>query len=310
MRASIVFSVLLFQQTLGGLAFPVSKYGLIQIEPFTFAFYRFILASSVLLTLNWLRMRRKRKKVKVRPIEKSDYLKIFGLGVLIIPFNQVAYLFGQSLTTASHGALLFATSPIWLFLAGLLLLNEKFVLRRVVGVILGIAGVVIILRGGAVELDGRHLLGDLIILGAVLAWVFYTVLGKPLVLKYGAFRVTAYVLSCGSALYFPFGLYRALHFDYSSVPPLTWLCVLYMALAVSVISYVLWYWLLKHMETTRMAVFNNLQPVIASAVALVFLNEPFTLSLAIGGLVVITGVLITEKRRSATATDTPRAKGK
>lgn len=282
-----LISVLLLQQTLGALAFTIAKFGLMQIEPFTFAFYRFVISAIVLLVI--VRLRRVQP-----PVEKRDFIKIFGLGALIIPFNQVAFLVGQRLTAASHGSLLFATVPIWLFLAGIIHLKEKFVLRRGIGVTMGLIGVVVIIGGGVEEIGSQYLWGDLIILGSVLAFSYYTVLGKPLVIKYGAFRVTAYALSFGSALYFPFGLYRAWTFDYSAAEPAAWLSVLYFALGMSVAAYVLWYWLLKRMETTRLAVFSNLQPVLATAAAAVLLGEPIGPSLIIGGLIVLTGVLITE----------------
>jgi len=282
-----IFLILLIQQILGGLAFPIAKYGLAQIEPFTFAFFRFMIAAIVLLVITKLRN-------KQPPVEKKDYIKIIGLGALIILLNQTTYLFGQKLTTASHAALIFATVPIWLFVAAFIHLKEKFVLRRGIGVVLGLTGVLIVIRGGAVQLNSQYLWGDLIIFGAVLAWVYYTVLGKPLVLKYGAFRVTAYSLASGTALYFPFGLYRTCSFDYSHVTPGAWLSVLYMAVALSVVAYVLWYWLLKQIDTSRLAVFQNLSPIFAGSAAILFLNEPMSLSLIIGGVIVLTGVIITE----------------
>jgi len=285
--APMVVFTLLIQQFLSGLTFPIAKFGLDLIEPFTFAFFRFCLSSITLLAI--VAFRRPHP-----PVEKHDMLKLFGLGVLIIPFNQTAYLAGQKLTAAGHGALLFATVPIWLFLAGIIHLKEKFLLRRGIGVTLGMAGVLAMVGGGALKIDNRYLWGDLIILMAVLAWVYYTILGKPLVMKYGAIRVTAYSLSFGSAVYFPFGFYRAMKFDYSAVPWTAWLSVLYAALGVSVTAYVLWYWLIKHMDASRLAVFNNIQPVIASIAAFLFLGETLDLSFILGGAIVLIGVIITE----------------
>ncbi|MCH9024701.1 MAG: DMT family transporter, partial [candidate division Zixibacteria bacterium] len=100
-----VVGVLVFQQTMAALAFPISKYGLEIIEPFAFGFYRFIISSLVLLAIN-------RFLNHSIPIEKKDYWKIWGLGVLIIPLNQLAFLYGQSMTSSGHGAILFATTPI------------------------------------------------------------------------------------------------------------------------------------------------------------------------------------------------------
>jgi drug/metabolite transporter (DMT)-like permease len=284
---NILITALISQQLLSALAFPIAKFGLSQIEPFTFAFFRFLISASVLLLLVNL-------KKFPNSIEKKDYWKLLGLGLLIIPFNQTAYLVGQRMTSAGHGAILFATVPLWMFITGMLHLKEKFVWRRGIGVAVGLTGVLIIMGGGAATFSTRYLWGDLIVLEAVLAWVYYSILGKPLVIKYGAFRVTAYSLAFGTIFYFPFGLYRALHFDYSGVSAGAWISVLYYSLGISVTAYVLWYWLLKHMEATRLAVFNNIQPVIASVVALVFFGEPIGPGLLIGGSIVLAGVLITE----------------
>ncbi len=284
---SIIISVLLIQQILGALAFPITKYGLQFIEPFVFAFYRFVIASVVLLVVVSFR------KYDVK-IEKSDYKKIFGLGVLIIPFNQVLFLLGQSYTAASHGSLMFATMPIWILLAAYFHLKEKLVLRRVIGICIALGGVATVLVSGAISLGTEYLFGDLLILIAVLAWAYYTIFGKKLVKKYGALRITAYALSSGSLLYMPFGLYKAVNFDYAIVPLEAWWSVVYMAIGTSVLAYVLWYWVLKYMEASRIAVYHNVQPFLAAGVAYLWLGEPISATLIIGGLIAISGIVIAE----------------
>ena len=283
----LLISALLSQQILGGLTFPIAKLGLESIEPFTFAFFRFIISAAVLFAI--VRMRNSHPK-----IEKSDKWRIIGLGVLIIPFNQVMYLYGQKLTAAGHGALLFATSPLWVFLAALFHLNEKLVWRRAVGVVVGLAGVIVIMWTGAKNFGSDYLWGDLIILIAVLAWVYYTILGKPLARKYGALRVTAYALGSGTLLYLPFGLYAAMQFDYSQATFAGWMSVLYVAIGTSVLSYVLWYWVLKYMDASRIAVFQNLQPVLAAGVAYVMIGEEITMNFVVGSIVALAGVIIAE----------------
>ncbi len=285
--AGFIIGVLIFQQTLGALTFPVAKFGLTFIEPFAFAFYRFAISSVVLLTIvTFMR--------HAIPIEKSDYWKIMGLGFLIIPFNQAMYLVGQSMTGAGHGALLFATVPIWILIGALIHLRERPSMRRIIGVIVALTGVVIVMTTGAVEISSDYLWGDLIILIAVLAWAYYAVLGKNLVRKYGALRVTAYALASGSLLYFPFGLYFALKLDYGAVPLAAWGSVAYAGIGVSVVAYVLWYWVLKYFEASRVAVFHNIQPLIASGAAYIWLNEPLGLSFIVGGSIALAGVVIAE----------------
>ena len=282
-----VVGVLVFQQTMAALAFPISKYGLKIIEPFTFGFYRFIVSSLVLLAIN-------RFLNHSIPIEKKDYWKIWGLGILIIPLNQLAYLYGQSMTSSGHGAILFATTPIWIFLIAQFILKEKLIIRRAIGIVIAVIGVIVLMTGGAVKLGTEYLFGDLLILLAVLTWAFYTIFGKELVRKYGAIRITAYALSSGTVLYIPFGAYFASKLDYAAVTTGGWMAVLYMAVGTSVIAYGLWYWALKYMDASRMAVFHNIQPVIATIVAYIWLGEPLGIEFIVGGVIVLGGVILAE----------------
>jgi len=282
-----VVGVLVFQQIMAALAFPISKYGLKIIEPFTFGFYRFIISSLVLLAIN-------RFINHSIPIDKKDYWKIWGLGVLIIPLNQLAFLYGQSMTSSGHGAILFATTPIWIFLIAQFILREKLVVRRAIGIVIAVIGVIVLMTGGAVKLGTEYLFGDLLILLAVLTWAFYTIFGKELVRKYGAIRITAYALSSGTVLYLPFGAYFASKLDYAAVTMGGWLAVLYMAIGTSVIAYGLWYWALKYMDASRMAVFHNIQPVVATIVAFFWLGEPLGIEFIVGGVIVLGGVILAE----------------
>lgn len=274
-------------QTVAGVCYPIAKYGLSVIEPFTFAFYRFILSSTVLMALV---LYGKHKP----PVEPRDWWRIAGLGIIIIPFNQTLFLVGQSLTGAGHGAFLFSTTPVWIFILAVIHLKERATWRRVVGITVATTGIMAIMWSGLAEFGQEYLWGDVIIVVSVIAWGYYTVLGKRLVQKYGALRMTAYSLTIGSAAYLPFGAYFAVQYDYSQATLAAWGSVAYMAIGLSVVVYVLWYWLLKYLEATRIAVYHNIQPIIAAAVAYLVLGESLSAVFLVGGAVVIAGVIITE----------------
>ena len=271
----------------GSFAFPIARYGLGIIEPYTFAFYRFVISAVILLALVAFR------KFKV-PVERKDFFRIVLLGFLIIPFNQLTFLVGQSMTAAGHGAFLFSTTPVFIFILATIHLKEKVNWRRALGIAIALAGISIIMFSGAVHVGSDYLLGDLIVLVAVIAWAYYMVLGKPLARKYGALRVTAYALASGTALYFPFGLYKAIQFDYSQANLAAWGSVLYLALIMSAVVYVAYYWLLKYMDASRVAVYQNIQPILATIAAWMFLGEAITSTFLVGGAIVLAGVLTSE----------------
>ena len=274
-------------QIFGSLAYPIAKVGLENIEPFTFAFYRFIIASVLLMSISFM------QKYEL-PVERSDYLRILLLGFLIIPLNQTLFLVGQSMTSAGHGSVLFATTPVFIFILAIVHLKERPRMKRTAGIIMAVAGAMYIVLGSSIEIGREYFIGDIIIVFSVIAWAYYTIVGKSLVRKYGALRLTAYALTSGTIMYFPFGVYRAWQFDYSQTTIADWGSVVYMAVGLSFVVYVLWYWLLKHMEVSRIAAYHNIQPVVATAVSYYFLSEPLGWPFVIGGVVVIGGVLLAE----------------
>lgn len=225
---------------------------------------------------------------------KKDHIRIFLIGILVIIFNQALFIFGQSMTSASHSSLLFATLPIFIYGLAIIFLGEKPTIRRTAGILIAAVGVYIILAGGKVRFGAEYLVGDAFVLMAVVAWAVATVMVKPLAIKYGAFRVIGLALVYGSVVYAPCGLYRALQHDFSGVTWVGWVSLAYLVLIISILAYFLWYWVLKYMEASRLAVIQNIQPIIASAVAVVLLSETISRAFVIGGIVVITGVILTE----------------
>ncbi len=281
------YTVIVIQQFLGALAFPITKFGLEEVPPFTFAFFRFLIATVVMLALlPWL-------GDKVR-IPRHDAIKIAALGVMIVVLNQAMFIYGQDFTTATHGSLLFAFTPIFIYIFSLIILKERFTLRRGVGVTLAVIGAVIIVSQQGVEFSADMLYGDFIILIAVIVWGLYTVLGKPLVERYGAFKVTAYAALSGTIVYFPFGIYTTWNVDLGAISAAGWGAVIYLGTGLSIGAYVLWYWAIKYFDASRVAPFHNLQPFIVVALAYIMKSETITYQFALGGALIIAGVLAVE----------------
>jgi drug/metabolite transporter (DMT)-like permease len=285
-KSEIVLGICVVQ-FLGAISYPIARYGLINIDPFVFAFFRFLLAGSILLGVTLF-------KRPTPPIERNDLLKILGLGVLIIGLNQLLFLVGQSKTAAGHGAIIYATQPVWIYLLSMMLGKEFLNWRRVGGITLAVIGAVVIVGSAARGGDAATLTGDLILFISVCAWAGYVVLGRPLVKKYGALRVTAYALSFGALLYAPVGLWFAIHTDYSAVPIGVWGSIVFMAIAISTIVYVVYYWLIKYIDASRVAVIHNVQPAIATALAWLFLGETVGLVFVAGSIIVLGGVILSE----------------
>lgn len=283
-----VYIILTFQQTVASGTFIAGKWALMEFPPLTLAFIRMVIAASGLYIVRRLWPGRKR-------IEPSDRARFALIGFLAAVVNQATFLYGLRLTTPTHAAIIFGATPVFVFLLAIPLIGERPTWLKFIGVMATFGGVAMIVIGEAQAWQGQAWLGDLMIVAAMIAWALCTVLGKPLVSKYGGVHVTAITLITGAIFFTPIGLATWHHFQPMGVSFKGWSSLLYMALGTSVVAYTLWFWALGRMEATKVAVFNNLQPVITALLSLWLMNEAIGARLIAGGLLVIFGVILTER---------------
>jgi drug/metabolite transporter (DMT)-like permease len=260
-----------------------------ELPPWEVALARFSLAGLVFAALL--------SRGRVR-IPRRDWLAFAGLGLVAIPINQGLFLAGLSLSTPAHAALLYALTPIFVFLLARLRLGERATALELLGIGVAFAGVVVVLTArGAVSLGGssRRLAGDLLILLAVVAWAVFAVLGKPYAERYGPVAATGAAVVAGSVLYLPVGLALSDLSRFAALSSAAWASLGYLVVLTSVIAYLLYYWALSRSQATRVAIWSNLQPVLTALLAWAVYGERLTAAFLAGGAMVVAGVVLTER---------------
>ncbi len=227
-------------------------------------------------------------------IEAKDRKLLLLLAILNVLINQLLYLEGIRLTTPANSALLYAMTPAIVFVLAMIIHSERTTWKKGVGILVAFIGVSLIIFERGPVLEASHTSGNLMIFAAVIAWSLFTLLGRPLVKKYGALRTTALHMTIGAILYLPFGLLTTSVADVQAITPILWLDILYLAVVSSAINYVLWYYALGKLETSKVAIFQNLQPVMTTIIALYLGRVIFSLELFGGGAMAIIGILIVE----------------
>ncbi len=258
-----------------------------ELSPFELALVRFTLSGLVYGAL--LAHRRIR-------VAREDLPGLAVLGIIAIPLNQGLFLVGLSLTTAGHAALLYALTPIFVFLLARFRLGERASAGKVVGIALAFAGVVVVLGArGLVDSTAGSLAGDLLVLGGVVAWAVYVVGGKRYAERYGAVATTGLSVVSGCVFYLPFGLALTSPEHVRTLSATGWVAVLYLVVMTSVVSYLMYYWALARAEASRVAIWSNLQPVLVALLAWAVYGEHLTVPFVLGGVMVLTGVVLTER---------------
>ncbi len=286
----MIYFILIIQTLIASGTHIVAKVVVEDIDSLTLTFLRSMIAAIGLVIIFLIREKRIR-------IEREDRLKTFFLGVLAIPLNQFAFLIAIGLTTPSNAALFYATTPVFVMVLSSLLLNERALLFAKIGVVIGFIGIAIVIFERGVDFSSEYTHGNLIMLVAVSAWGLYTVLGRPLVLKYGSFHVSALSMIIGAILFIPIGIVPAIKFDYSSIGMAHLYGLLYLGIGTSIIAYFLWYYALGRIESTKVAVFTYLQPVVTTILAVLLLGQIITIQFITGACIALLGVILVQSAR-------------
>lgn len=283
-----------------GVNFSVIKVGLRELHPLAFNALRFPLAVLALTGLLALRG-------SLSLPRRGDVPRVLALGVLGNVVYQLFFIFGIDATLAGNAAILLATTPVWVVVLSALRGHERPRAVVWIGVAATVAGMVAVVVGGEQEvaLGGGTLRGDLLSAGAAVVWAVYTVEGRDLTRRYGSLRVTAWTLACGSVGLVALGIPFLADTDLAGLDPGTWAAVAYAGVLAIGVAYVIWYWGVRRIGSTRTSVFSNLVPVVALAAAWVWLGEtPTGLQLA-GAAVVIGGMTLTRTTRTGGPEATP-----
>ncbi|MES2125575.1 MAG: EamA family transporter [Gemmatimonadota bacterium] len=268
--------------------FTATKLAFTQIEPLAFTALRFVLATVVI----WFIVRRVEGPA---PLPPGTLRPLILLGVIGNTLYQVFFVEGLNRTSATKSSLILAAMPVIVIVAASLLGIEKVSTRQKIAIVLATIGVIIVVfaRGGT--LHGGIGTGELLLFGGVITWAAYTLMLRSWKLPISSLRLTAWTLYTGTPGLVLIGLPSLRDTDWSRVSLAGWGGTLYAALLSLIAAYILWNRGVAKLGAARTVAYNTLVPVVATVIAMVALGERPGLAHLIGGVLVVSGVLLTRK---------------
>jgi drug/metabolite transporter (DMT)-like permease len=267
------------------------RLGLEGMPPFAGASIRFAVAAVLLLGVAfWRRIPLGRSRR-----ERALWL-LNGLLTFVCTYG-IVYWVEQSVPSGLT-AVLFATFPLFVALSAQVMLPaERLTTRTAVGVVIGFVGVAVIFSEDLASLaePGARKAAAILLVAPVLAAVSSNAVKRwgrgvhPVSLSGVPMLIAAVVLGLGSWL---FERGRPVMLDAVTVS-----AVLYLAVFGSAIAFYLYFWLLEHMQATRLALTNYLSPVVAVLLGAMLFDERLTARILLGGLLVVGGVAVTVTSR-------------
>lgn len=210
----------------------------------------------------------------------------------IVLHSGLQYL-GTRYTTASHAALLIATSPLFVLLLEWVLKGRAPGWQRLVGLIMGLGGMAVILGLSQFTPQAAGgLKGDLIMLASAASWGYATFASKNLNDRYPPFAMTSLMGLGGAIFVFPVVALTGGLGTLAGLPLSIWGAALYLAICSSVLGLWLWYMGLKEINAPVAAMFSFLEPVFGIGASVVFLGEALTWTVLAGSLLIMGGLVV------------------
>lgn len=279
-------ALLLIAILIWGGAYVVTKGGLSELPPMMFALLRYGVASIVLVPLALARGGLAKLPRPV-PWKTLILMAISGVSLYYFLFNGALFY-----TTASQVALIQSAFPAIVAIMAVLWLRERLSRRRIVGIALAIAGVVLIVARSEADASARDpVLGNLLAFASVLAWSVYTMLAKRLA-KADAIAVTAAISVMGTIGLIPGALLEKGDTSLASISMDGWLRIIYLGALASAAAYLLYNRALRDIDASLAGTFVNLSTVLGVIAGVIFLDESITPLAILGGVMVLGGVWV------------------
>ena len=266
--------------------YPVAKFSIRQLDVFVFNAVRYVVAAILLLVVF-----RATRSTWV-PVSRADRPRLIRAGVVAGVLYQIAFIVGLKLTTAGNSAVLLATAPLWTIAISSRMHREPIAPRVWSGMVLSLAGVVMIIVGSGQSLSvgGVEMFGDLICVAAAFLWAFNTNLQKPLLGTYSPLQLSVMMMGIGAVGLTVTALPAAVTMEWTSVEWPAWGGAVSSGVLSIAAANLIWSTGVQRLGPARTGSFGNLIPIVALVISSLTLGETFAPIQIAGAGITIFGV--------------------
>ena len=231
--------------------------------------------------------------------------QLAALGIIAVAAAQMLDYSGLALTTSTDSSLMIIGEVIFTAVLAVLIAKEHLGWQRALGLAIGIVGVVILTLGGAPnsEYAPNRLLGNTLVLAALFCEALFTVIGANIAQRYHPLTVMRWTYTGSLIIWVPIIVWHLASGIFPSVGWDAWLAIAYVAIFTSVISYLLWFWVLRSAGSSIGAISLFIQPVVGSLIGILVLQEATSPGLYVGATCIFVALAL------ATIQRTPQPEG-
>jgi drug/metabolite transporter (DMT)-like permease len=275
-----------------GLNNPVSSSLMTEtLSPYTLTFFRMGGAFLIFWTVSLF--------CKKEHVPAKDLLMLFFASFFGLTFNQLPFFIGLSMTSPIDASIVVTMLPILTMLLAALILKEPITLLKAIGVLVGASGaLLLVFTSHTLHVGKSNIWGDLFVLGGVASFAIYLTVFKDLISRYTPVTVMKWMFLFCTICCFPFFYKPLVHTDFTLLTSGTYWRIGFMVVFATFLGYLFIPIGQKILRPTTLSMYNYVQPVVASFVAVFIGIDTFGIEKALSGILVFAGVYIVTQSKS------------
>lgn len=237
-------------------------------------------------------------------IQKKHLGRFILCGACGVAVNQLFFIKGLSLTTPIHASLLSLGTPILITFIAAWLLKEKLNGIRILGLLLGVSGAILLILIKENSSAGSDVLtGDAFVAVNAICYAFYMVLVKPLMEAYSPVHVVRWIFLFGTLIILPVGWSQFTETNWQAFNLHAWLVLAFVVIGATFISYLLNIYGIQHIGSSASGSYIYTQPFFAAIIAVLFYGERFNPQKVIAALLIFAGVYLVSVKGKIKSTE-------
>lgn len=261
------------------------------VSPASAAFVRFVIATLALAVLT--RMIHGRIPIPSR----RQWLSLLLLGMTGIVSYNILFFIGMQNIEAGRASLIIALNPLAITVAAAIFLDEKLSFMQFGGILISLTGALFVISNGHPWsiFSGGFGIGEASILGCVASWTTYSLIGRNVLKTLSPLVSVFYSSLIGTLLLFPFALNNNLTTNILTYSIYDWASLTFLGLLGTAVGVSFYYRAIQKIGASRSSVFINLVPFFSILLSWLMLGEAMKFSVLSGGLLLLTGVYLTNR---------------
>ncbi len=233
-------------------------------------------------------------------IATSDWPRIFGCAVFGMVINMLFFFKGLSLSTPINSSVIITLSPVIVLILASILIKERITLLKTLGIIIGLAGaLVLVLFSKEENFNAPNVpLGNILFIVNAFSYGLYLILVKPLTKKYHSFTLMKWLFLIAVFINLPVTYNEFMAVEWSNLPFSAIWKMIFVVIGTTFMTYLLNIYALKQLSPSTISAFIYLQPLIAITFAISVGADHLTLVKGLAAALVFTGVYMVSVKKT------------